>query len=126
MSAEDAVFCAVVHEYGGNWNLASETLAGLPDGGLYRGRYRNPAHCRERFRQLLFKYTSITSAYPMYEKNGASNIPLKVSEVAPAKDFCHVPLEISCYITLVNLNPKKFKLFFGYTLRITSVSFLML
>jgi E1A-binding protein p400 len=90
MSAEDAVFCAVVHEYGGNWNLASETLAGLPDGGIYRGRYRNPAHCRERFRQLLFKYTSITSAYPMYEKNGASNMPLKVSEVIKAEDFCGI------------------------------------
>lgn len=85
MSSEDAVFCAVVHEYGGNWLLASDTLSGVPDGGAYRGRYRHPAHCRERFRQLLSKYTSIASTKDLIsEKVGlhaASNAPLKVTEV---------------------------------------------
>ncbi|MCO5555305.1 hypothetical protein L7F22_008850 [Adiantum nelumboides] len=84
MSAEDAIFCAVVHEYGGNWLLASEILFGVPDGGIYRGRYRHPAHCRERFRQLLSKYTSITSSKEFYGDkaglNAGSNAPLKVTE----------------------------------------------
>lgn len=81
MPSEDALFCALVHEYGGNWLLASDTLAGVPDGGVYRGRYRHPVHCRERFRQLLSKYTSIASTRDSI--NGSyigSNAPLKVTE----------------------------------------------
>ncbi|KAH7306426.1 hypothetical protein KP509_22G011100 [Ceratopteris richardii] len=84
MSSEDAVFCAVVHEYGGNWLLASETLFGAPDGGIYRGRYRHPAHCKERFRQLLSKYTSIATAKEMTGDKASSQVwssaPLRVTE----------------------------------------------
>lgn len=84
MPLEDAIFCAVVHEYGGNWLLASETLAGIPDGGVFRGRYRHPVHCRERFRQLLAKYTSITATRELAAEKGgsssANNVQLKVTE----------------------------------------------
>jgi hypothetical protein len=81
---EDAVLCAVVHEYGGNWLLASETLAGNPEGGIYRGRYRHPVHCRERFRQLLVQNGAAVTGDPSSEKstlNAASNAQLKVTEV---------------------------------------------
>ncbi|KAL2924033.1 Protein PHOTOPERIOD-INDEPENDENT EARLY FLOWERING 1 [Bienertia sinuspersici] len=53
---EDAVLCALVHEYGPNWSLVSDTLYGMAAGGLYRGRFRHPALCCERFRELVQKY----------------------------------------------------------------------
>lgn len=53
---EDAVLCALVHEYGPNWNLVSDTLYGMAAGGLYRGRFRHPILCCERFRELVQKY----------------------------------------------------------------------
>ncbi|KZV44967.1 protein PHOTOPERIOD-INDEPENDENT EARLY FLOWERING 1, partial [Dorcoceras hygrometricum] len=53
---EDAVLCAVVHEYGPNWNLACEILYGMTAGGYYRGRFRHPVHCCERFRELIQRY----------------------------------------------------------------------
>ncbi|EYU39926.1 hypothetical protein MIMGU_mgv1a0000691mg, partial [Erythranthe guttata] len=53
---EDAVLCAVVQEYGPNWNLASEILYGMIAGGSYRGRFRHPIHCTERFRELIQRY----------------------------------------------------------------------
>ncbi|XP_011075153.1 protein PHOTOPERIOD-INDEPENDENT EARLY FLOWERING 1 isoform X1 [Sesamum indicum] len=53
---EDAVLCSVVHEYGPNWNLASEILYGMTAGGSYRGRFRHPIHCSERFRELIQRY----------------------------------------------------------------------
>lgn len=83
--AEDAVLCAVVHEYGGNWQLASDALAGSPDGGVYRGRHRHPIHCRERFRQLLAQNAAAASGDPSSEKsvlNAATNAQLKVTEVS--------------------------------------------
>jgi E1A-binding protein p400 len=81
---EDAVLCAVVHEYGGNWQLASDALAGVPDGGVYRGRHRHPIHCRERFRQLLAQNAAAASGDPTSEKSAlsaATNAQLKVTEV---------------------------------------------
>jgi hypothetical protein len=81
---EDAVLCAVVHEYGGNWQLASDALAGGPDGGVYRGRHRHPIHCRERFRQLLARTAAAASGDPTSEKsavNAATNAQLRVTEV---------------------------------------------
>lgn len=81
---EDAVLCAVVHEYGGNWQLASDALAGGPDGGVYRGRHRHPIHCRERFRQLLAQNAAAASGDPTSEKsaqNAATNAQLRVTEV---------------------------------------------
>ncbi|XP_024385974.1 protein PHOTOPERIOD-INDEPENDENT EARLY FLOWERING 1 isoform X2 [Physcomitrium patens] len=80
---EDAVLCAVVHEYGGNWQLASDALGGGPDGGVYRGRHRHPIHCRERFRQLLAQNASAASGDPTSEKSAlgaATNAQLKVTE----------------------------------------------
>ncbi|KAG8371865.1 hypothetical protein BUALT_Bualt12G0007400 [Buddleja alternifolia] len=60
---EDAVLCAVVHEYGPNWNLASEILYGMTAGGSYRGRFRYPVYCSERFRELIQRYVlSISDA----------------------------------------------------------------
>nr|XP_034903014.1 protein PHOTOPERIOD-INDEPENDENT EARLY FLOWERING 1-like isoform X2 [Populus alba]TKR84721.1 protein PHOTOPERIOD-INDEPENDENT EARLY FLOWERING 1-like isoform X4 [Populus alba] len=56
MPQEDAVLCAVVHEYGPHWSLVSETLYGMTAGGFYRGRYRHPVHCCERFRELIHRY----------------------------------------------------------------------
>ncbi|XP_073067062.1 protein PHOTOPERIOD-INDEPENDENT EARLY FLOWERING 1-like isoform X1 [Primulina eburnea] len=53
---EDAVLCAVVHEYGPNWNLACDILYGMTAGGFYRGRIRHPVHCCERFRELIQRY----------------------------------------------------------------------
>ncbi|CAK9228992.1 unnamed protein product [Sphagnum troendelagicum] len=83
VNAEDAVLCAVVHEYGGNWLLASETLAAIPEGGIYRGRHRHPVHCRERFRQLLAQNIAAATGDPSSEKSAlhaASNVQLKVTE----------------------------------------------
>ncbi|KAF3788946.1 PHOTOPERIOD-INDEPENDENT EARLY FLOWERING 1 protein [Nymphaea thermarum] len=54
-SREDAILCAIVHQYGAVWSLASDTLYSMPTGGFYRGRYRHPVHCLERFRELFFK-----------------------------------------------------------------------
>ncbi|KAL2612977.1 hypothetical protein R1flu_024669 [Riccia fluitans] len=79
---EDAVLCAVVHEYGGNWQLATDALAGMPDGNNYRGRHRHPFHCRERFRQLLSQ-NATTAADGNSEKSvpsAASSASMKVTE----------------------------------------------
>lgn len=89
--AEDAVLCAVVHEYGGNWALASDALAGVPDGGVYRGRHRHPVHCRERFRQLLAQNAAAASGDPTSEKSAlsaATNAQLKVTEVGRVAKWC--------------------------------------
>ncbi|KAJ7539803.1 hypothetical protein O6H91_11G109200 [Diphasiastrum complanatum] len=72
MPLEDAILSACVHEYGGNWLLASETLAGMYDGSLYRGRYRHPVHCRERFRQLHTENVAPANADPNSEKSGVN------------------------------------------------------
>ncbi|XP_010673306.2 protein PHOTOPERIOD-INDEPENDENT EARLY FLOWERING 1 isoform X3 [Beta vulgaris subsp. vulgaris] len=53
---EDAVLCALVHEYGPNWSLVSDSLYSMAAGGLYRGRFRHPTLCCERFRELVQIY----------------------------------------------------------------------
>ncbi|CAJ1967449.1 unnamed protein product [Sphenostylis stenocarpa] len=55
LAQEDAILCAVVHEYGPNWCLVSDVLNSMTGGGSYRGRYRHPVHCCERFRELFQK-----------------------------------------------------------------------
>lgn len=88
VSAEDAILCAVVHEYGGNWQLASDALAGIPDGSMYRGCYRHPFHCRERFRQLLSQYASASCGdlgSDRHTLNAATNAHVKVTEVCFSK-----------------------------------------
>ncbi|CAM6104661.1 unnamed protein product [Calypogeia fissa] len=83
VSAEDAILCAVVHEYGGNWQLASDALAGIPDGSIYRGCHRHPFHCRERFRQLLALYAFASGGDPSSDRhalNAATSAHVKVTE----------------------------------------------
>ncbi|XP_050219671.1 protein PHOTOPERIOD-INDEPENDENT EARLY FLOWERING 1 [Mercurialis annua] len=80
---EDAVLCAVVHEYGPHWNLVSETLYGMSAGGFYRGRYRHPVHCCERFRELIQRYVLSGPENPVNEKvsnAGSGKALLKVTE----------------------------------------------
>ncbi|XLU69576.1 hypothetical protein S245_028629 [Arachis hypogaea] len=80
---EDAVLCAVVHEYGSNWSLVSETLYGMTAGGAYRGRYRHPVHCCERFRELFQKYVLYSVDATNNEKTnntGSGKALLKVTE----------------------------------------------
>lgn len=81
---EDAVLCAVVHEYGPNWNLASEILYGMAAGGSYRGRFRLPIHCSERFRELIQRYVFSVSDATNNDKAvgiGSGKTLLKVTEV---------------------------------------------
>ncbi|CAA0837477.1 Protein PHOTOPERIOD-INDEPENDENT EARLY FLOWERING 1 [Striga hermonthica] len=66
---EDALLCGVVHEYGPNWNLASEILYGLVAGGSYRGRFRYPVHCSQRFRELIQRYVFTVSDGTNNEKS---------------------------------------------------------
>ncbi|RDY05668.1 Protein PHOTOPERIOD-INDEPENDENT EARLY FLOWERING 1, partial [Mucuna pruriens] len=80
---EDAILCAVVYEYGPNWSLVSETLYGMTAGGLYRGRYRHPVHCCERFRELFQKYVVFSMDNANHEKinsGGSGKALLKVTE----------------------------------------------
>ncbi|CAM8976130.1 unnamed protein product [Rhodiola kirilowii] len=80
---EDAVLCAVVHEYGTNWSLVSDTLYGMTAGGFYRGRYRHPVHCCERYRELIQKHILSVVDGMGYEKvSGSSSgkAVLKVTE----------------------------------------------
>ncbi|KAF5743891.1 protein PHOTOPERIOD-INDEPENDENT EARLY FLOWERING 1 isoform X2 [Tripterygium wilfordii] len=83
LSQEDAILCAVVHEYGPHWNLVSDILYGMTAGGFYRGRYRHPVHCCERFRELVQKYVLSASDNPTNEKPGnagSGKALLKVTE----------------------------------------------
>lgn len=81
---EDAILCAVVHEYGPHWSLVSETLYGMTAGGFYRGRYRHPVHCCERFRELIQRYILSALDNSVNEKTsnvGSGKALLKVTEV---------------------------------------------
>ncbi|PRQ30525.1 putative DNA helicase chromatin remodeling SNF2 family [Rosa chinensis] len=83
LSQEDAILCAVVHEYGPYWSLVSETLYGMTAGGFYRGRYRHPIHCCERFRELIQRYVFSAPDNPNYEKVnniGSGKALLRVTE----------------------------------------------
>ncbi|XP_024025351.1 protein PHOTOPERIOD-INDEPENDENT EARLY FLOWERING 1 isoform X3 [Morus notabilis] len=81
---EDAILCAVVHEYGAHWNLVSEILYGMAAGGFYRGRYRHPVHCCERFRELIQRYVLSSPDNPNYDKvssnAGSGKALLKVTQ----------------------------------------------
>ncbi|KAL6971215.1 Pharynx and intestine in excess protein 1 [Sarracenia purpurea var. burkii] len=83
MPEEDAMLCALVHEYGPHWSLVSETLYGMTAGGLYRGRFRHPVHCCERFRELIQRYIMSVADNPNNEKAGnagSGKALLKVTE----------------------------------------------
>lgn len=80
---EDAILCAVVHEYGPNWSLVSDILYGMTAGGYYRGRYRHPVHCCERFRELIQRYILSAPDNSINEKIsnvGSGKALLKVTE----------------------------------------------
>ncbi|GAB2295490.1 Pharynx and intestine in excess protein 1 [Dionaea muscipula] len=80
---EDAVLCALVHEYGLNWRLVSETLYGMTAGGFFRGRFRHPVHCSERYRELCQKYVlSVADSLNIEKPSNAApaKAVLKVSE----------------------------------------------
>lgn len=81
---EDAILCAAVHEYGPHWSLVTDILYGMTAGGFYRGRYRHPVHCCERFRELIQRF--ILSAPDNSNNEKVSNVGsgkalLKVTEV---------------------------------------------
>lgn len=81
---EDAILCAVVHEYGPNWSLVSDILYGMTASGYYRGRYRHPVHCCERFRELIQRYILSVPDNSINEKTsnvGSGKALLKVTEV---------------------------------------------
>ncbi|KAM6547945.1 hypothetical protein CsatB_019621 [Cannabis sativa] len=83
LPVEDAILCAVVHEYGPYWNLVSDVLYSMTAGGFYRGRYRHPVHCCERFRELIQRYVLSSSDNPNHEKvgnAGSGKALLKVTE----------------------------------------------
>ncbi|XP_012570467.1 protein PHOTOPERIOD-INDEPENDENT EARLY FLOWERING 1 isoform X2 [Cicer arietinum] len=82
MPQEDAILCAVVYEYGPNWSFVSEMLYSMTAGGAYRGRYRHPAHCCERFRELFQKYVLFSMDNANHEKinNTGSGKAFKVTE----------------------------------------------
>ncbi|KAG8059822.1 hypothetical protein GUJ93_ZPchr0002g26685 [Zizania palustris] len=79
---EDAVLCATVNEYGPLWELASDFLHSVPGGAFYRGRYRHPVHCCERFRELLCKLILSATDNSNSEKvpSGTGKAILKVTE----------------------------------------------
>lgn len=80
---EDAALCAAIHEYGPNWNLASEILYGMSDGGSYRGRLRHPVHCSERLRELIQRYVLSVSDVTNNDKavgSGSGKGLLRVTE----------------------------------------------
>ncbi|KAL3637272.1 Pharynx and intestine in excess protein 1 [Castilleja foliolosa] len=80
---EDVVLCVAVHEYGPNWSLASEILYGATAGGSYRGKFRHPIHCSERFRDLIQRYVFSASDAANNDKAvgvGFGKALLRVSE----------------------------------------------
>lgn len=83
LPAEDAVLCAVVHEYGSHWSLVSEVLYGMTAGGYHRGIFRHPVHCCERFRELFQRYVLSAADNFQNEKinnTGSGKALLKVTE----------------------------------------------
>ena len=81
---EDAILCAMVHEYGTHWSMISSTLYSMTAGGFYRGRYRHPVHCCERYRELVQRYVISAPDNPNSEKitNASSGKALlKITEV---------------------------------------------
>ncbi|KAI3826232.1 hypothetical protein L1987_00277 [Smallanthus sonchifolius] len=80
LSSEDAVLCAVVHEYGVNWSLASDVLYGMTAGGFYRGIVRHPVHCCERYRELVQKHVLSAFDNNIHNEKSSGKALLRVSE----------------------------------------------
>ncbi|KAF8411770.1 hypothetical protein HHK36_004329 [Tetracentron sinense] len=82
-SQEDVILCAIIQEYGTHWSLVSDALYGMTAGGSYRGRFRHPVHCCERFRELFYRYVLSATDNPNNEKvnnTGSGKALLKVTE----------------------------------------------
>ncbi|KAL3533921.1 hypothetical protein ACH5RR_007442 [Cinchona calisaya] len=90
---EDAILCAAVHKYGPNWSLVSEILYGMSTGGLYRGRYRHPVHCCERFRELVQKY--VLSGVDAVNNDKSSNIGSGKALLKVTEDHTRMLLDIA-------------------------------
>lgn len=108
------VLCAAIHEYGPNWDLASEILHGMTGGGYYQGRYRHPAHCCERVRELVQKH--VLSINDTTSKDKAVNVGsgktlLRVTEVLLLENFL-----ISNKSLELNYSPHRFSSFDWLTL----------
>ncbi|KAI7733700.1 hypothetical protein M8C21_018678, partial [Ambrosia artemisiifolia] len=80
LPSEDAVLCAIVHEYGVNWSLASDVLYGMTAGGFYRGIVRHPVHCCERYRELVQKHVLSTLDNNIHNEKSSGKALLRVSE----------------------------------------------
>ncbi|KAK9068504.1 hypothetical protein SSX86_012618 [Deinandra increscens subsp. villosa] len=80
LSSEDAVLCAIVHEYGVNWSLASDFLYGMTAGGFYRGITRYPVHCCERYRELVQKHVLSATDDNLHNEKSSGKALLRVSE----------------------------------------------
>lgn len=82
---EDAILCAMVHEYGSHWSMISSTLFSMTAGGFYRGRYRHPVHCCERYRELIHRYVISAPDNPNSEKTtnaSSGKALLRITEVS--------------------------------------------
>ncbi|MFS7908575.1 putative DNA helicase chromatin remodeling SNF2 family [Helianthus anomalus] len=80
LPSEDSVLCAIVHEYGVNWSLASDVLYGMTAGGFYRGIVRHPVHCCERYRELVQKHVLSTFDNNIHNEKSSGKALLRVSE----------------------------------------------
>ncbi|KAJ4847374.1 Protein PHOTOPERIOD-INDEPENDENT EARLY FLOWERING 1 [Turnera subulata] len=83
LSQEDSALCAMVHEYGPHWSFVSDELYGMTAGGFYRGRYRHPVHCCERYRELVQRYILSAPDNHINEKmssTGSGKALLRVTE----------------------------------------------
>ncbi|KAJ0503173.1 putative DNA helicase chromatin remodeling SNF2 family [Helianthus annuus] len=107
LSSEDAVLCAIVHEYGVNWSLASDVLYGMTAGGFYRGIARHPVHCCERYRELVQKYVLSTVDNNITNEKSSGKALLRVSEehakmlldiVSEQSDQSHTLQQHFCYL----------------------------
>lgn len=104
---EDAVLCAGVHEYGPNWGFISDMLYGMASGGSYRGRFRHPVHCSERFRELIQNYVLSTSDNPQSEKGssmGSGKALFRVTKVTVDFSTPFVSICIASYYRLCEIN----------------------
>lgn len=93
LANEDAVLCAVVHEYGVNWSLASDVLCGMTGGGFYRGVVRHPVHCCERYRELVQRYV-LSSSENVHNNEKGSNVGVGKALLRVSEEHAKMLLDI--------------------------------
>ncbi|CAI9097423.1 OLC1v1033851C2 [Oldenlandia corymbosa var. corymbosa] len=94
---EDAALCAAVDEYGPNWSLVSEILYGISSGGRFRGRYRHPVHCSDRFRELVQKY--VFSGVDAVNSDKACNTSSGKSLLKVTEDHFRILLDVTSQLS---------------------------